>query len=158
MEIHDLISSGKEVAAHTWNLTLLPDAWEDYDENHSCDWDCEDLNEENNEKIPEVSGVYNLVVEPEIACHPSCAYLMYIGETNDLNRRFYEYTREVEDEKGRPLVRTLLFIWEGYIKFYYIEVGENRRKDVQDSMIEAFRPRFNVEMESTVKQPQKAFG
>jgi excinuclease UvrABC nuclease subunit len=158
MEINDLINSGKEIAAYKQEFTLLPKAWDDYNRDHDCDWSCEPLEEDNAGEIPQESGVYNLIVEPGIACHPSCGYLMYVGETKDLNRRFSEYLRELDDKRGRPLIRKLLFMWKGNITFYYVKIDEGLKKSVQDDMISAYRPPFNIEMDATIRQPQKAFG
>ncbi|PEN06964.1 hypothetical protein CRI93_07415 [Longimonas halophila] len=83
---------------------------------------------------------------------------MYVGETKDLQRRFSEYLLEVDEEKGRPMIRKLLFMWKGFVKFYYIKVCQERKEEVQDSMINAFRPPYNIAMDASVGQPQKAFG
>ncbi|MFB6225005.1 MAG: hypothetical protein ABEI13_00935 [Candidatus Paceibacteria bacterium] len=157
MSKQDVLEKGGSVGKYKENFMLWPEKWNQYEENHDCDWRCVDFDESEQGNVPEEPGVYNFVVEPDIACHPSCAYLMYVGETECLRNRFGDYLYEKDDDKGRPKIIKMLNYWEGYLKFYYLIVDDDERENLQDQMITAFIPPFNDQLKGDISGPVNAF-
>jgi hypothetical protein len=60
-------------------------------------------------EIPNVpsalSGVYSFVLQPGIANHPACSYLLYIGkaENQSFRDRFRQYLREKNEQHPRRI-------------------------------------------------------
>jgi len=153
----DILEQAGEVGKYKEHFLLWPERWDQYNRIHNCEWERVEFRKSQASDVPDEPGVYNFVIEPGIACHPSCAYLMYVGETGSLEERFRDYISEKDNSSGRPKVLKMLNYWEGYIKFYYIEVQENEKEKVEEEMISAFIPPYNDQITGDVSSPVNAF-
>ena len=99
------------------------------------------------------------MLQPEVASHTHCAYLMYIGKTTrTLQARFTEYLRERENERGRPKILRLLNIYQDYLHFCCLTIAETERiTDIEDALISAFLPPCNSEFPAEVRPAIGAF-
>lgn len=122
---------------------------------HLFDWSTVALNQEFRDDVPTSAGIYSLVVRPGIAGHPDCSYLMYVGQTKDLRKRFGTYLTS-ERRKRQKIIR-LLEIYTGYITFYYTSVSLEALDRVEEQLINAFVPPCNSNFKGTLKGVQGAF-
>ncbi len=94
-----------ELASHIWNFKLWPRMWQEYDSSLTFEWECAKLETSKRGAVPTKPGIYSLILQPELGGHPHCSYLMYVGRTTSLRRRFGDYlTWEREEARGRPLI------------------------------------------------------
>ena len=89
MSVVDIIQEQDEMMAHEHHFILWPRQWKTYVDTHN--WKSFRLDKTEKNHIPKRAGVYSLLVQPGIANHPACSYLMYIGKTTSLYRRFMDY-------------------------------------------------------------------
>ena len=105
--------------------------------------------------MPQYAGVYSLVVQPGVAGHPTCSYLMYLGKAKDLRQRFIDYLT-VERHK-RPKIVRLLEKYRGYIQFLYSGVDERELDNMEDRLINAFVPPCNARFTGEINTAKGAF-
>lgn len=169
--MHDLaFAPGRIVARHELDpyhikrMVLSPKQWADCSLPVSLRWEFKKFTEDNSKHIPnDCGGIYTFVVQPNIADHPACSYLMYVGKAdNSLRSRYYKYLEErrLGDASRRPHVEEMLKTWEGYLWFYYAKVD---RKDVIHSveqlLLAAYLPPTNKEFPAEVRRAlQRLFG
>lgn len=154
----DAMDEGK---TYVERFALWPKQWNAFSINlKSRDWEEYLFDASSLSNIPEKRGVYSFVIKPNIANHPSCAYLMYIGQTTDQNfrLRFNQYLREQSGKcKSRPLVQYMLRKYRDNL--YFICRPLSKRLDpkrVEDELLKAFLPpvneKFPVEVRRIVKK------
>lgn len=143
----DLIKNERTQAkAHVYNFTLWPRLWEMFNSALSYSWSKQLFTKPVMDEIPERSGIYAFVIEPHIANHPSCAFLVYAGRTDNLKRRFGQYI-EVQESKRRhsPLLEQALsqYLGKEYLFFYYSFHNKNSLKTYEQALIDGFVPPWN---------------
>ena len=143
MTVNDIIEEQDEYIAHCHEFALWPRKWEEYRDVCTLDWQLHRLANSERPKIPEESGIYTLMVQPGIASHPVCSYLMYVGKTNSLRRRFGEYLNKEKRKTGRPRVFRLLNKYPDHIWFCCSLVSQTDLADVEDTLLIAYIPPTN---------------
>ena len=151
----DLVASQDEYQKHVWSICLWPAQWETCDQNLQLSWDSVVLNSTHSSKVPEVTGLYSLVIQPGIANHLGCSYLMYLGKTKNLRRRFGEYL--TSERTKRPKVLRLLEMYRGYIQFFYSKVDEAILDSMEEQLINAFVPPCNSKFTGELREARGAF-
>lgn len=149
----DLVASQDEYKKHVWPICLWPKQWK------TCSvrlkWHNVVLNDDSKPKVPHTTGVYSLVIQPGIAGHPGCSYLMYVGQAKNLHKRFGDYlTRE---RVRRPKVVRLLEMYGGYIMFFYSKVDKEILDNIEEELINAFVPPCNTKFTGEVQRARGAF-
>lgn len=132
----DIVAAQDEYRTHVWNICLWPRRWQTCDPGMNLPWQSVELDNSQRSEVPQHAGVYSLVVQPGIAGHPACSYLMYVGQTKNLRRRFSDYL----SAERRPKVARLLEKYRGYIQFFYTGVDERQLDDMEGQLINAFVP------------------
>ena len=140
---------------------LWPQKWQSFTRDlSSYTWQEYEFNEATANNIPTEVGVYCFVIKPNIANHPACSYLMYIGQTTDQNlrKRFKQYLKEKDGTaKSRPKVRYILQKYEGYLHFICMPLnGDVTPKEVEDELINAYIPPVNDKLPSEISKIVKA--
>ena len=120
MSVVDIIQEQDEMMAHEHHFILWPRQWKTYVDTHN--WKSFRLDKTEKNHIPKRAGVYSLLVQPGIANHPACSYLMYIGKTTSLYRRFMDYLNERNRDTGRPKILRVLNKYKDYVCFCYTTV------------------------------------
>lgn len=154
----DLLELGIKLKGHEWNIILWPETWDNYTPGHALNWRAHRLSRDERPNIPNEPGIYTLVVQPGIATHPLCAYLMYIGQTDSLRRRFGEYLTKEKKETGRPLLVRLLGKCPDHVWFCFADVPLDRLDAEEDSLLDAFVPPCNPKIMGEIGRARKAFG
>lgn len=139
----DIIKEQDDLIAHTHEFILWPRMWQAYDAKLVCNWQMHRLIESERSNIPPQSGVYTLVVQPGIASHPACSYIMYVGQSSSLQRRFGDYLTSEKRESGRPKIFRLLNMYESSLWFCYTLVPDNQLGIFEDALMAAYVPPKN---------------
>ncbi|MFX0206530.1 MAG: GIY-YIG nuclease family protein [Candidatus Hodarchaeota archaeon] len=155
MSVVDIIQEQDEMKAHEQCFILWPRQWKKYVDIHN--WKSYRLDEKDKDSIPRRSGVYTLLIQPGIANHPACSYLIYVGKTTSLRRRFMEYLNERKRETGRPKIFRVLNKYKDYVCFCYTTVGKNNLSTVEDNLLVAYIPPKNDQYPAEISRVKGAF-
>lgn len=153
----DLLDLQDEFKAHTYDITMWPRKWAEYEKDHGCDWQSIKLSREDDTDIPNASGVYSLVVQPSVACHPSCSYMMYVGKAASLRNRFRDYLNERKRRSGRPKIYRLLNKYYEYTWYCFLSLPGGDIDDIEDGLISAFVPPCNTQVPADISPARNAF-
>jgi hypothetical protein len=154
-ELVDVLEDVDEAKAHTQWFVLWPRQWRRYARSHG--WRLEKLEESKKGKIPDGSGIYTLILQPGIAGHDSCSYLMYVGQALSLRRRFSEYLGKERRESGRPKISYFLNRYDGYVWFCYTTVGTRSLDKVEHGLLCAYIPPLNDQFTGRIGKVVRAF-
>ena len=149
----DMVAAQDEYIAHVWKICLWPRQWRTCDPQLSLPWQSVELHNSQRREVPQYAGIYSLVVQPGIAGHPACSYLMYVGQTKNLRRRFNDYLTA----ERRPKVLRLLEKYQGYIQFFYSGVDERELDDMEEQLFNAFLPPCNSSFTGVMNKIVGAF-
>ena len=151
----DLVAEQSEYGNHLWEVCLWPAQWESFDQQPQLTWQSVDLDNKSKPTVPIAPGVYSLLVQPGIANHGQCSYLMYVGRSTNLRQRFADYL--TTEKSKRPKIVRLLHRCEGYIKFCYSKVSEAMLEDVEEQLYTAFVPPCNSKFSGKLSSVVGAF-
>lgn len=138
-------------------MWLWPRQWEAYPNRIPCQWQAVRLEQANQPAIPVGPGVYTLIIASGVAGHPYGNYLMYVGKSNSLQRRFGEYLSAEKRETGRPKIFRLLNRYEQHLWFCYTEALLPDITMLEDDLTEAFLPPCNDKFPATIRKVVTAF-
>ena len=113
------------------------------------------LHKSHKPKIPAVPGIYSLLVQPGIANHADCSYLMYLGKATSLRSRFGNYL--TTEKTRRPKIVRLLQMYEGNIQFCYSKVREAKLDAIEEQLYNAFVPPCNSQFSGELSRAKGAF-
>jgi hypothetical protein len=155
--VKDVIDEQNEYMAHGHKFTLWRRQWEEYVDACTLDWQLHRLTDQERPGIPEEPGIYTLLIQPGIANHPACSYLMYVGKTISLHRRFGEYLNQEKRETGRPKIFRLLNMYPDHIWFCFSLVPQADLDTVEETLLVAYIPPANDQLPAEVRGPAGAF-
>jgi excinuclease UvrABC nuclease subunit len=104
-------------------------------------------------------GLYSFFAEPQIAGHRFVRYLLYIGEAHgqSLRKRVTSYLYESQKQKPRVHVSEMLARFPNHLWLYFAVVDDvSTITSIEDQLLEAFLPPFNVDFPATVRRLVKA--
>ena len=153
----DLIRQQNELIAHECRFVLWPRQWANYENRHALDWRIRRLAEAERPDIPNEPGVYTLLIQPDIAAHPACSYLMYVGKAERLRRRFRDYLVREKREKGRPKIFRGLNLYSSYLWFCFTLAPVEILGDVEDTLLNAYVPPWNDQLPAEIRGTVGAF-
>ncbi len=151
-----------EADAHRRHFMLWPKQWNEFDLDLSnYTWEEYKFIPEEQENIPTSQGVYSFVVKPSIANHPSCAYLMYVGQTSSqtLKKRFGQYLDE-QAGKGKPRPKLLRVLNKYIDHLFFICLplnGELTPREVETNLLKSLLPPCNTDLPVEVRYIMGAF-
>ena len=151
----DIIQAQNEMLAHQYVFTLWPLRWTTYSEMH--EWHLFRLADSEIGNIPDAPGIYTLLALPGIANHPLCSYLMYVGQTISLRRRFREYLGKERKESGRPRLFRFLNIYSDQVWFCFTPVDAAFLDNVENGLKNAYIPPLNDEYSGELSKVVGAF-
>ena len=144
-------------------VILSVDQWSKYkDKVHHLSWNVVKFNLSEAKNVPDdQQGVYSFVVKPDIANHPECAFLLYVGMTEKQNfrKRFMQYIYESKDEMGRINIRRMIKLWgNNNLWFCYAKMDDIELiKKTEDDLKEAYIPPMNDEFPAQIRHALKAW-
>lgn len=164
MTVNDLLQQEQEqrnqFKIHQRTFTLWPRQWEEYNLPDSFKWEIHPFKQNQAERIPNKPGIYSFLIQPGIASHPSCSYLVYIGKADkcNLRKRFRDYFSELKNPKGRPKILDLLQSYQGYLHFCCSAIAERERiGEIEDALLSAFIPPCNDRLPAAINRIVRAF-
>jgi excinuclease UvrABC nuclease subunit len=155
--MQDIIAEQDEFKAHTREFTLWPRKWQACDSGQIQTWSTHRLATEEKKRIPDGPGIYTLLIQPGIVCHPACSYLMYVGQAASLKRRFGEYLTRERRAQGRPKIFRLLSKYSNYVWFCFTLVPRENLEEVETALISAFIPPCNDQLPAEIGSVKGAF-
>ena len=151
----DIVNETEEMKKCAQRFVLSPRQWVTYTQSHT--WRNEKLERARATQIPESPGIYTLILQPGIAGHPLCSYLMYVGQTISLRRRFREYLGMERRVDRRPKVSYFLNKYNGYACFCYTLVAAATLTNVENGLTAAYLPPLNEDYEGIISTAMRAF-
>lgn len=150
---------------HVKRMVLSPFQWAACRLPVNLQWQAVRFTRGNRQQVPTNSrGVYTFLVQPGIADHPCCSYLLYVGQTEGQNfrTRYSQYLREKRagDQSARPHVTEMLQKWDGFLWFCYAAVNQNNLiEDIEDALLTAYLPPTNKDFPARVSRAiRRLFG
>ena len=158
--LNDLLPDPNKPSGHAPDFVLWPRQWAAYNLLDLFNWEIHPFQQDKVDEIPIEPGIYSFIIQPGIAGHPHCSYLMYVGMTErPLRERFKEYFREKQNiERGRPKILKLLHVYQDYLHFCCSAITETERiEEIEDALVNAFIPPCNDQYPAEISRPMKAF-
>jgi hypothetical protein len=149
---------------HLKRMILSPFQWKACKLPLELSWNVVKFSRRNAGTVPTTQGVYTFLVQPGIAKHPCCSYLLYVGETADqtFQGRYRQYLNEwrAGDESRRPHITEMLQKWEGFLWFCYATIDNtNVIEDVENALLTAYLPPTNKDFPARVSRAlRRVFG
>lgn len=135
-------------------MLLYPKQWKNFKSpiKHPLEWKRVKFGLGNAMDVPvEYGGVYTFVVRPQVAEHPQCAYVMYVGKAVKFRNRYYTYQgyyRKNFWDSPQPHVAEMIQKWSEYLWFYYAEVKDKSLiKATESNLIQTLTPPSNRDIE-----------
>lgn len=146
----DFIENQDKVKSRKVEFTLMPEAWQKFritQKAFPCTWKIIKLDEgcKNDLDLITRPGIYTLIVQPDIATHTACSYLMYVGQTHNLHQRFLNYLRTEKRIRKRPNIFRLLNIYGDHIWFCFTKVAADKLDEYENALMNAYIPPVNDE-------------
>lgn len=156
----DFQRQADELRPHEKRFILSPQQWAQYQPITDLVWQIVRFGTDQANSVPgNTRGVYTFVVQPGIANHNWCSYLLYVGKTTEqtFRKRFRQYLRERRDPKTkRPHITDMLTRWDGYLWFCYAEMTDKAAiVQTEDSLQKAYLPPFNKEFPAEIRDALK---
>ena len=153
----DFIAQRDEMKSRRHEFTLWPRMWQEFNMDVSLEWHTRRLTRSERSNIPTSSGIYTFLVQPGIANHPQCSYLVYVGQAVSLRNRFNNYLGREKRITGRPKVVTWLNMYEDYMWFCYSLVPRAKLDDVEAALLTAYIPIANDQFPTNIRRIVRAF-
>lgn len=139
------------------HMILFPPAWKACELPMNLTWQVVPFDRGRINDVPNNQrGIYSFVVQPGIANHPACSYLLYVGRTlRNFRVRYREYLQdEAAGTQGRRShISGMLCKWKGYLWFCYAHIeDESLIATTEDELLAAYLPPTNIEMRGKLKQ------
>lgn len=139
------------------NMILFPRAWAGFRPPVALSWQQVPFSPTRTREVPkDEGGIYSFVVQPGIANHPACSYLLYVGKTErNFRVRYQEYLADLRAgmESRRPHIAGMLTKWDGYLWFCYAPIRDGSKiEETEDALIAAYLPPTNIEMEGKLRR------
>ena len=158
--LNDLLPDPNKPGGHDYTFFLWPRQWTDDKLSDLFNWEIHPFQQDKADEIPIKPGIYSFIIQPGIAEHPHCSYLMYVGMTErPLRERFREYFGEKrKNESGRPKILRLLHVYQDYLYFCCSAITETERiEDIEKTLVDAFIPPCNDQYSAEINRSVKAF-
>lgn len=140
-----LVTRG-ELSKHSQSLVLFPRLWDTFAKRAPglrLRWEEVPFRRASQARIPQAAGVYAFVIRRHVAEHPDHVYLMYIGSTDNLRRRFGDYLRERVSGESREDVIWLLNTYARTLWFTFSTVVDGSFAELEEKLYTAIWPPIN---------------
>ena len=137
-------------------FVLSPEHWQTFPPPVQLAWNFTKFTKSNATNVPnDKKGVYTFVVKPDVANHPACAYLMYVGKAEDqtLRQRFKQYFQHKTDTSRWPHISRMLLLWEDNLWFYFAHIADDTKiDDTEQALPNSYVPPCNRRFRGIVKR------
>lgn len=130
------------------NFILDPSQWNTLNTKYTdFNWQELKFSKENVNSLKEVEGIYIFCSSPKQVNAPFVNYFFYIGETDNLKRRFTQYlNKEHKPKTGQYKVFTIIDDYPENLYFFFVElpgISQTNRRLIEDDFLIAFMPPIN---------------
>lgn len=127
---------------------ICPEQWETLDGLYDTyNWSELKFSTTNKDSLNEVEGIYFFLASPKKVNAPFLNYFFYVGETDNLKRRFGNYLDKIDSPKsGQYKMYTVIDDFPNHLYFYYVELpgfDQTQRREIEDNLLIAFTPPIN---------------
>lgn len=136
---------------------LIPRYWREYRYRRSFAWRTVRFDSSVTSSLPDQAGVYVFSIRPPVAPPLEGAYVVYVGETTDLRRRFRDYLNEAQSRRARPKIAITLALYRDHLFFSYATLPVSERKKAEDALITALWPPRNDMYPAKIRRVRNAF-
>lgn len=141
-----ILVTREDIAKHSQQFVLFPRLWDTFASRApglTLAWRDVQFLPGNRARVPKSPGVYAFVIRRHIGDHPQHVYLMYIGSTDNLHRRYGQYLREEIAGESREDVIWMLNTYSGKLWFTYSTVAAGTEEDLEEKLYTAIWPPIN---------------
>lgn len=135
-----------ELSKHSQPFVLFPRLWDTFTKRAPglrLRWHEVPFIKASQARVPQTAGVYAFVIRRHVADHPNHVYLMYIGSTDNLRRRFRDYLREKVSGENREDVIWLLNTYAKSLWFTFSPVADDSFAKLEEKLYTAIWPPIN---------------
>jgi len=161
--VSGFITEVREAKTALEQFILWPKRWKVYTRDHAelrFSWQRFSFTDAADEDVPDEPGVYTFLIEPGIAGHPCCSFLMYVGkaEKQTLQARFKQYRGRERGPGGRPHIVYLLNEYRDYLVFCCSPLPEGvSADDAEQALQAAYIPPYCRQLPAEVSRVRRAF-
>lgn len=117
---------GDQLKVHSFTVTVYPKLFQNFPSIAKLKWKSVEFSKNAIKRIPEIRGIYALVLVPLASEFPMHKIIMYIGQTGhqsnaNLRKRFQHYLRGKDD---RVKIRRLFGKWGQMVRFYFVPLPD----------------------------------
>ena len=156
---HNLPKAARTLAEyHVKRMVLSPEHWRACSLPTRLAWQIVPFTKASADRVPDDSkGVYTFLVQPGIADHPACSYLLYVGQTErqGFRARYQQYLRELRagEESRRPHITEMLEKWDGHLWFCFAPVSrDDHITEIEDALLAGYLPPANKDFPAKVSR------
>jgi|SRR5712664_2492796 len=153
----DIIAQRRELLEHAHEFILVPRLWKNYAYRLRLRWRTVPLRSSRAARLPIAPGVYALIVKSGVSSRLAASYLMYVGKSTSLRRRFRDYLREGKSTVARPKLAILLRLYANHLHFRYALVASPQRDLAETQLIGALLPPANDQLPAEIRAARAAF-
>ena len=130
------------------SFIICPEQWELLDGiNEDLDWKEVKFQSSSQVTLPEKEGLYMFMASPKKMNASFLNYMFYVGETDNLRRRFGNYLDKKDSPKsGQYKVYTIIDDFPDHLHFRYIELEgytTTQRRELENQFLVSFLPPMN---------------
>jgi len=131
------------------NFILSPEQWETLNGAYlDYNWHEIKFSEINRDTLPEEGGLYFFTASPKKTNANFLNFLFYIGETQDINKRYSDYLDKIDNPKsGQYKVYTIIEDFPDNLYFHYVllpGIDRVERKTIENILITGYIPPINT--------------
>lgn len=152
-----LVKAQQEAKSYRQSFILWPTRWREFNKKVKAKfvWQVFPLKRAAAPKIPDIPGIYSFIVQPAIADHPHCSFLMYVGMTGKqtLRDRFGQYLGQEQGPKGRPHIIHLMSLYRQNLVFCCSPVPAGMTAaEAEDALLAAYIPPYCKDLPAEVSR------
>lgn len=153
-EAHDLALRAK---GFRWPFVMLPEYWAAYSATTRLQWRSVKFTKASRPTLPDAPGVYAFLATPRVG-RLHVAFLMYVGQTDSLRRRYRDYQREASPKtKSRPKLYHMFRSYPEHLQFSYALVPLADCVPSEEALMTAFWPPVNHNLPAQIRAARRAF-
>ena len=147
-----------QIQIHRVTFVLYPVQWMGYSYPRPLDWSVLPFIAASQASLPDAPGVYAFLVQPKVAPELNGSYIVYVGETDSLRRRYGDYLREAEGgARSRTRLYAMFRRFTTHLHFAFAPVPLNERKEAEAALLSALIPPANSKLPADISRPVRAF-
>lgn len=147
---------------HHVEMFFFPKVWKEAVDQPNLKWKTFNFPPTPRRQIPKSPGVYAFVVEPNMFNFSPANGLFYVGKATSLYDRVGAYITDLnadyDSKNTRAHIWMMLNQWDTHLKYYYVTTNTVAEAEhLENQMILAFKPHYNVKLAAKPSREVRAF-